>query len=107
MAKIIKFPLQRFFHSVYEAAKKRQDDIQRKKTEFLFQEAYRFFLDIYLTNVVNRGVDFPDFMYEAGQVICNEAMHKAEEAMLYVIKNNRINECYSRRIKELKKMGCK
>lgn len=105
MGAIVKFPLHEFIHQTYLAIKKRQDDIKRKKTEFLFQEAYRFFLDIYLSNVVERKVDFPDFMYEAGEVICSQAMHKAEEAILYVIKNDRIDHCYSARIKELKKMA--
>lgn len=96
MGKLIKFPLQNFFHSVFEAVKKNQDDIKRKKTVFLYNEAYYFFLDEYLMNIINKKVvDFHPALYTAGVVICSEAKAKAEEAMLNVIKNDDINYLYS------------
>lgn len=106
MVKIINFPLQNFFHKVFEEAKRKQDDIKRKKTEFLYREAYRYFLDLYLMKIVKeKVVDFPAFMYEAGLVICKEAQTNAEQVMLDVIKQNRIDSCYSKRIKEIKKFA--
>lgn len=105
-AVIMKFPLQRFIHNLYEETKRKQDDILRKKTNFLYREAYRYFLDLYLINVANeRRVDLPAFLYEQGVVICSEAKHNAEKVMLEVIKDGRVNHCYTKRIKELRKRG--
>lgn len=103
---IMKFPLQRFIHNLYEETKRKQDEILRKKTNFLYREAYRYFLDLYLIKVANeRRVDLPAFMYERGYVVCKEAMYKAEEVMLKVIKDGRVSQCYTKRIKELRKRG--
>lgn len=105
MGIVLNFPLYNFFHQVFEEIKRKQDDIKRKKTEFLYREAYRFFLDEYLMRIAReRIVDLPDFMYETGRVICKEAQYKAEKAMLDVIKQNRINQCYTKRVNEIKKL---
>ena len=105
MGKVVKMPLHRFFHQVFEEIKKKQDDIKRRKTEFLYQEAYRYFLDQYLMRITKEQiVDLPPFMYETGRVICEEAQTKAEQAMLEVIQDNRINHCYTKRLREIKKL---
>ena len=41
-------------------------------------------------------VDFPDFMYETGRIICTEAQAKADEVMLQIIKKNQVNELYTK-----------
>lgn len=106
MRKIIKFPLHNFFQQVFEEVKRKQNDIQRKKIEFLYKEAYRFFLDTYLMKIAkDRAIDFPAFMYEAGIVICKEAETNAKQTILNVIRDNRVNECYTRRVNELKKFA--
>lgn len=103
-AVILNFPLQRFIHNVYEEVKKKQDEILRKKINFLFREAYRYYLDLYLIRIANeRRIDLPAFMYEQGMVTCEEARYNAEKVMLDVIKDGRVNHCYSKRIKELRK----
>lgn len=108
MGKVVKMPLHRFFHQVFEEIKKKQDDIKRRKTEFLYQEAYRYFLDLYLMKIAKHQIiDLPPFMYETGRVICEEAKRNAERAMLDVIKADRIEHCYTKRIKELKKLTVK
>lgn len=105
MNKVIKMPLHRFFHQVFENIKKNQDDIKRKKIEFLYKQAYRFFLDSYLMKIVERGtVDFPPYMYETGKIICQEAQAKAEQAVLEVIRANKVNYCYTKRIREIKNL---
>ena len=105
-AVIMKFPLQKFIHNLYEETKKRQDEILRKKTNFLYREAYRYYLDLYLIRTANKKcIDIPAFYYETGIVICEEARHNAEKVMLEVIKDGRVNQCYTKRIKELRKRG--
>lgn len=105
-AVIVKFPLQGFIHNLYEEVKKKQDEILRKKTNFLYREAYRYYLDLYLIRTANeRRVDLPAFLYEQGVVICSEAKYNAEKVMLEVIKDGRVNHCYTKRIKELRKRG--
>lgn len=106
MAKILKFPLINYFHHLLEEKKARMDDIKRRKTEFLFAEAYTYFLDLYLTRTMaSKAVDLPPFYYTTGAAICSEAYHNAEVVMIDVINDNRINQCYTKRIKELKKLG--
>ena len=104
MSKVIKMPLHKFFHNVFLEVKKRQDDIKRKKIEFLYKEAYRYFLDVYLMKIEKHQiVDLPPFMYETGRVICKEARMNAEQVLLDVIKANRINHCYTKRLNEVRK----
>lgn len=103
-AVVMNFPLQKFIHNVFEEVKKKQDEILRKKTIFLYREAYRYFLDLYLIKVANeKRVDIPAFFYEQGIVTCEEAKYNAERVMLDVIKDGRVNQCYTKRIKELRK----
>lgn len=108
MGKVVKMPLYRFFHQVFEEIKKKQDDIKRRKTEFLYKEAYRYYLDLYLMRIANEQIiDLPPFMYETGRVICEEAKRNAEKAMLDVIMADRIEYCYTKRIKDIKKLTVK
>lgn len=68
-AVVMNFPLQKFIHNVFEEVKKKQDEILRKKTNFLYREAYRYFLDLYLIKVASeKRVDIPAFFYEQGIV---------------------------------------
>ncbi len=102
--KVLNFPLQKFIHNVFDEVKRKQDEITRKKTTFLYREAYKYFLDLYLTKKsIEQKVDFPAFAYLAGAATCDEAKILAEQAVLNIIKNNRINQCYTKRIKELRK----
>ncbi len=106
MAKVLFFPLYNFFHQVFEEVKKKQDDIKRKKIEFLYQEAYRYFLDVYLMKIAEyQIVDLPPFLYETGRAICLEAKANAQRAVLDIVKADKVNECYSKRIKEIRKFA--
>jgi len=106
LSKIRFFPLNSFCHQVFEEIKKKQDDIKRKKIEFLYQEAYKYFLDLYLMKTAEHHIiDLPSFLYETGRAICLEAKTNAERAVLDVIKADRVNQCYSKRIKEIKKFA--
>ncbi len=104
MAVVLQFPVKKFIVNVYEEVRKKQNDIYRKKIDFLLKEAYRNFLEGYLTRVSKNGtVDFPAFMYLSGKVICQEALNQAQEVVLSRIKAKKINADYTRRIKELRK----
>ena len=106
MAKVLQFPLRNYIHHILEEKKSQMDDIKRRKTEFLLAEAYTYFLDLYLTRTLAAKLpDLPPFFYTTGAAICTEAMNNAESVMLEVIRDGRINQCYTKRIKELKKMG--
>lgn len=106
MGKVLKFPLMNYIHHILEEKKAEADDIMRRKIEFLTAEAYCHFLDLYLTRTLAaKIVDLPPFYYTTGAAICQEAMYNAETVMLDVIRDKRVNQCYTKRINELKKMG--
>ena len=105
MNKVIKMPLYRFFHQVFEEVQKKQDDLRKRKIKFLYKEAYRYFLDLYLMKMAEKEiVDLPQFMYETGRIICREAQTKAEQAVLEVIKAKKVDYCYTKRIREIKNL---
>lgn len=105
-AKVLEFPLLNYVHHLFEEQKAKMDDIKRRKAEFLFNEAYTHFLDLYLTRTLaSKTVDLPPFYYTTGAALCQEAFYRAESVMLDVIRDNRINQCYTKRINELKKIG--
>ncbi len=104
--KVLQFPLMNYIHHLFEEKKAEMDDIKRRKTEFLFAEAYCYYLDLYLTSTIAaKTVDLPPFFYTTGAAICQEARYNAESVMLEVIRDNRINQCYTKRVTELRKMG--
>ena len=103
-SKILQFPLVGFLARVFDEVKKKKDDIQRKKIEYLYAEAYKYYLDLYLAKTIN-DVDFPQFMYETGTIICKEAKEQALKAMLEVIKDGRVNACYTKRVQQIKRIG--
>lgn len=105
MGKVLNFPLRNYFHNFFIELKKKQNDITRKKIEFLYQEAYKYFLDVYLDKITKENkVDLPPFFYETGKAICAEAQSNAEQVMLDVIADNRVNQCYSKRLKQIKEL---
>ena len=104
MAVVLQFPVKKFIANAYEKVRKKQNDIYRKKIDFLFKETYINFVKRYLTRISkNETVDFPAFMYLSGKVICQEALNQAQEVVLSRIKAKKINTDYTRRIKELQK----
>lgn len=92
-----------FLSNLYENYKREQDDIKRHKLCFLYRQAYNNFYEQYLIQHTLRArfeIDLPPFLYAE-----RDAREKAMEVVLQVAKNNRINQCYSARIKELRKIG--
>lgn len=87
------------FANLLNQYKKRQDEIKQKKIKFLTDEAYRFYYDLLETPKIS-DVDLPEFIYEEQRR--RLAFEKASKAMLEVIKDNRINKCYNKRIQEIK-----
>lgn len=88
-----------FISNLYENYKREQNDLMKHKINFLYRQAYRYFYDIQET-VKIQGVDLPSFIYEIKRQ--KFAEEHAKKAMLEVIADKRVNECYSKRINQLK-----
>ena len=87
------------FTNLLNQYKKRQDELKQKKIDFLKNEAFKYFYDLLETPQI-ADVDLPEFIYEEQRR--RIAYENASKAMLDVIANNRLNECYKKRIQEIK-----
>lgn len=120
MSKVIQFPrmsrvekvsiIPRVFTNLFEAYKQKQHDIRRKKIQFLERQAFQYFYDVQevsVPKVKQDEVDLPYFVQEiqAEKRRRDIAQDNASRVMLQVIKENRINECYSKRVKQLKEIA--
>ena len=83
----------------FESEDRIESEIRQRKINFLFDEAYQYFYDLLETPKV-ADVDLPEFIYEEQRK--RVAWEKASKALLDVFADGRLNECYSRRMKELK-----
>ena len=88
-----------FIKSLLFIFKHRKDEINKRKIKFLYQEAFNYYYDVL------------ELLYASGNVIDlpfaieKTAKNKAMNAMLKIIADGRINECYTKRIKQLKALG--
>ena len=98
--KISLFP--NLFSNLLKQYKERQHELKQKKIKFLTNEAYKYFYDLLETPKI-ADVDLPEFMYEEQRK--RLAYEKASKAMMDVIADNRVNQCYTKRMKELKNRG--
>ena len=117
MARVYEFPqrvqavqkvsiIPRVFTQLFEMYQKRQHDIRRKKIEFLHKQAFQYFYDIQvIPEQKSDSNDIPYFVLEEQRK--RRAYDQASKALLDVIKDCRIDECYTRRVKELRKQGIK
>lgn len=116
MSNVIKFPVYRaenqkisvlpkLFTKIYEMYQKRQDQIRQKKLAFLHKQAYQYYFELELAQrpITSDSVDIPYFIYE--EQMRKLAYDKASKALLDVIKDCRVNECYTARVKQLKVLG--
>ena len=88
-AVILNFPLRTFFHNVFEEVKKKQNDIQLRKINFLYKEAYKYFLEMYLIKSENENrIDFPAFAYESGMVICQKILNLVAPSIIAASSNS-------------------
>jgi hypothetical protein len=95
--RVITFPL---FKLVFDKIKKIKNDIYQRKIEFLHNQAY---IEFYYQFAPRKssGVDIPAFMYEEQRR--KRAYDEATKALLQVIKDCRVNECYKARKEELRR----
>lgn len=103
MGELKKLPVIVFLSNLYENYMRKQNELTKRKIEFLFDTAYKHFYDQYLishTIRIGDDVDFHPHFYAA-----RDAKAAAYEVILQVIKDGRINACYQKRIKVLKQMG--
>ena len=91
--------LPNLFSNLLKQYRQKQNEIRQRKINFLFDEAYQYFYDLLETPKVT-DVDLPEFIYEEQRK--RVAWEKASKALLDVLADGRLNECYSRRMKELK-----
>lgn len=91
--------LPNLFSNLLKQYKEKQDEIKKKKINFLMQEAYRYFYDL-LEFPKLSDVDLPEFIYEERRK--RIAYQKASEALIDVIAEGRLEKCYSARVKKPK-----
>lgn len=117
MARILKFPnkenkssnisvMPNVFAKLLEMYQEKQNEIRQRKINFLCEQAFQYFYDIQPEPQIKPSeVDLPYFILEANaeKRRCEIAYNNACKAMLDIITNNKVDECYSIRIKELKK----
>ncbi len=87
------------FTNLLNQYKKRQDELKQRKIDFLKNEAFKYFYDLLETPQI-ADVDLPEFIYEEQRR--RIAYENASRAMLDVIANNAVEECYKKRIQEIK-----
>lgn len=91
--------LPNLFSNLLKQYKAKQDELKQKKIDFLTKEAYRYFYDL-LEFPKLADVDLPEFIYEQDRK--TRAYQLATKAMVDVIAEGRLNQCYAKRIEELK-----
>ena len=106
---IINFPLKRtrnllpfagLFANPINEYKQHQDEIRRRKIEFLEKQAFDYFYTLYAV-FWSDSAEIPQFLQEAQAK--KYAQEQSKKAVLDVIAENRLNECYTKRVNELKK----
>lgn len=80
-------PMPNLFMNLLNQYKKKQDDIRRKKINFLFKEGYNYFYDLLETPEI-QDVDLPYFIYEDRRK--KLAYEYASKALLDVIKAKKL-----------------
>ena len=90
-----------FFSNLYENHSRKQNEMMRKKIEFLYDQAFRYFYEQEEMPEIAE-VDLPEFIYEKKRK--DIAKTKTLQALLEVIKDGRVDECYRKRIAQLKKI---
>ena len=96
--KVITFPL---FRLVFDKIRAIKNDIYLRKLNFLHNQAYIEFYHQFAPRE-SSGVDIPAFMYEEQRR--KRAYDEATKALLQVVKDCRVNECYKARKEELRKI---
>lgn len=92
--------MMKFIKSMYFIFQHRKDELNKRKIKFLYQEAFNYYYDVLeLAEAAKTNVIELPFAIE------KNAKNRAMNAVLKIIADGRINECYSKRIKQLKEMG--
>jgi hypothetical protein len=87
--------------------KQKQDEIRQRKINFLEQQALEYFETVVpMPEIKVEEVDIPYFLkFETACKRRSQFIHnKVAQVMLEVITNGRVNECYEKRKKELKRI---
>lgn len=90
--------------------KEKQDELTQKKIEFLEKQTYDYYLTLIINQIIeNKEIDFHPALYQAGIIINSKAQSLAKESVLFVVKQGRkrINESYTKCIKQFKAAGIK
>lgn len=68
---------------------------RKRKVDALLNATYDFYLDLYLTGVeMNKLVDIHPALYKQKYTICTLAYHQAMEALLPILEEDKVDECY-------------
>ena len=90
-----------FFRIINFLLKSHKDEIKKQKIKFLYEQAFNYYYAVEELNYATGNVIELPFAKE------HTAHKKATKAMLKVIADDRVNELYTKRIKQLKELGLK
>lgn len=85
---------------LYGKLKEQQRLKRKQKINFLYQQAYQYYYDLLETPHHVLEVDFPPFIYEEQRK--STAVELAYKALLDVIADGRVEQCYKKRIGAIK-----
>ena len=87
--------------------KKRQDELRRKKIDFLVEQTYYYYITLKIANIEDSDVvDFHPSLYAAGIVIDSKCQSLALQAVIdnvLIYGASRIDACFSKAVKQFKK----
>lgn len=77
---------------------------RKRKIDTLMNATYDFYLDLYLTGVeLNKLVDIHPALYKERYTICTLAYRQAREALIPILEEDKVDECYANLQKYLQK----
>lgn len=89
--------------------KNKQDELRRKKIDYLVEQTYYYYITIKIANMENSdAVDFHPSLYAAGIVVDSKCQSLALQSVIdnvLIYGARRIDECFSKAVKQFKKTG--
>lgn len=99
-------PMPNLFTIILNAYKKKQDELKQRKIKILTDAVYKYFLDLFQNQEFKKWeseIDIPDFLKRKQRE--RQAQEETSKAMMKVINDNRVDECFKAYKKYLKQQN--